>query len=109
MVPEVRGMARRPPLHDAGELLAPAVERTLAAVDPPESDAALVALARALAGSLDRMSQDERRAMLGQTVPQLLKVLVEIERRATVRRPAEPPRVSQLDLLRAARRRRDRR
>jgi hypothetical protein len=62
-------MPRRPPWHDAGELIAPALERTVAAIDPPEADAALLALARSLAGGAGPDSQAERRAMLGQTAP----------------------------------------
>ena len=97
-------MPRRPPLHTANELLSPALEATVAAVGPPESDAALVALARVLAATLDRMTRAERAAMLGQTAPQLLRVLVELEARAARRRtPAPRAQASQLDRLRAAR------
>lgn len=85
-------MARRPALHSADDLLAPAIERTIAAVDPPESDAALVALARIMARTVDRMTDAERAVMLGQTAPQVLRVLVELEQRARCRRePAGRP------------------
>jgi len=87
-------MARKPPLHSADELLLPAVERTIAAVDPPESDDALCAVLRVLAGTLDRMSNAERRAMLGQTIPAFQRALVELEDRRRRRAgPAAAPRV----------------
>jgi hypothetical protein len=86
-------MARRPELHPADELLSPALARTLKAIDPPESDAALVALARVLAATLDRMSNAERVVMAGQTAPQVLKVLEALEARAAKRRGPERPQV----------------
>ncbi|MGO8958704.1 MAG: hypothetical protein ACLQFR_15245 [Streptosporangiaceae bacterium] len=96
-------MTRKPPLHAADDLLTPALERAIADIDPPATDDALVALARILAHSIDRMSNDERRAMLGQTAPQVLRVLNEVEERAAKRRkPAEGP-PSKLQQLRAAR------
>lgn len=79
-------MARKPALHSADDLIGPGVEQTIAALGPPESDAGLVALARVLANAVDRMSNAERAAMLGQTTPQLLRVLVELEKRAAARR-----------------------
>jgi hypothetical protein len=95
-------MPRKPALHDADDLLMPALDRAIAAIDPPESDAALVALARVLAHSVDRMSNDERARMIGQTAPSVLKVLVELEARAEKRRmPAERP-PGKLEQLRAA-------
>ena len=95
-------MARRAPLHDAGEQLLPALERTIAAVDPPADDDALIALARAIAGSLDRMTRDQRVVMIGQTSPQLLRVLVELDKRASRRAKPVKRAPSQLDRLREA-------
>ena len=96
-------MPRKPALHSADELIAPGVERAIAAVDPPDSDAGLVALARVLSVTLDRMDDEQRALMLGQTSPQLLRVLVELDRRAQRReKPAEQGPPSRLDQLRAA-------
>jgi hypothetical protein len=96
-------MPRKTGLRPADELILPALARTIAAVDPPETDAALIALLQLLAGTLDRMSRDELRAMLGQTAPQLHRGLVELETRAAKRRkPAARSRGSALDQLRAA-------
>jgi hypothetical protein len=84
-------MARRPPLHDAAELLSPALEQMVKASDPPASDAPLIALARCLAKTVDRMSDAERAAMLGQTGPLILKVLQELETRDRLHRAPERP------------------
>ena len=95
-------MPRKPALHDAADLLTPALDRAVEAIGPPATDDALVALAHILAKTVDRMSDNERAAMIGQTAPTVLKVLVELERRAEVRRSREtadrPP--SKLDALR---------
>jgi hypothetical protein len=91
---------RKPALHDADQLLLPALERTLAAVDLPVSDDALVALARAVAGSLDRMTRDQRVTMIGQTSPQLLRVLVELDKRVARRAKPVSREPSALDRLR---------
>jgi hypothetical protein len=91
---------RKPALHDVDELLLPALERTLAAVDLPASDDALVALARAVAGSLDRMTRDQRVTMIGQTSPQLLRVLVELDKRVARRAKPVSREPSALDRLR---------
>jgi len=82
-------MARKAPLHSADDLLTPALDRAIEALGPPETDAALVALARILARTVDRMSNAERAAMIGQTAPQVLRVLVELEKRAQQRRGPE--------------------
>jgi len=96
-------MGRVPALHAADELLKPALDRAIAATEPPDADAPLVALAMTLAGTLDRMSRAERRAMLGQTAPQLLRGLVELDRRAARRvKPVKRP-PSRLDEMRSAR------
>lgn len=84
-------MTSKPQLRDAGELLAPALDRTVKALDPPEADAAVVALAYILAKTVDRMSDAERGAMLGQTAPQVLRVLKELDDRARRRAAASPP------------------
>ena len=97
-------MARKTALRSADELLSPAIERTVQALDPPDSDDAVVALARILAKTVDRMTDAERAAMIGQTAPQLLRVLVELEQRALERRKVMPKRQpSRLDEMRAAR------
>jgi hypothetical protein len=95
-------MAHKPALHGTDDLLTPALERAIEAIEPPESDAALVALARVIAHTVDRMTNIERATMMGQTAPQVLKILNELEVRAAKRRrpPAKQP--SQLDKLRAA-------
>lgn len=83
-------MASRERLRAADELLSPAVEQTVKALDPPESDAAVVALARILAKTVDRMSDSERAAMIGQTAPQVLRVLKELDDRSRRRAAAAP-------------------
>lgn len=98
-------MARKPALHEADDLLEPSVETTIAAIGPLDSDAALVALARILAHAVDRMSNQERAAMLGQTAPQVLRVLVELDKRAQRRRgPAGQGRDQPENPVRAMRR-----
>jgi hypothetical protein len=91
-------------LHDADQLLSPALARTVAAIGPPESDAALVRLAEIVAGAIDGMSAAERRAMLGQTAPLVLKVLAELEDRRRRREgPPVAPRVENpVDAMRRA-------
>ena len=68
--------------------IASAVGVTIAALGPPDADAAVVALARKMAGAIDGMKGDQLAAMIGQTAPQLLKVLQELEVRAARRRAA---------------------
>jgi hypothetical protein len=94
-------MARKPALHSADELLSPAIERMVAATDPPDSDAPLLALARVIARTVDRMTDAERAAMLGQTGPLVLKVLQELETRDRRRRaPARPRAVNPVHSMR---------
>lgn len=101
-------MAHKTVLHAADELLTPALERALAAADLPESDVALVALTKVLAAAIDRMSNDERARMLGQTAPLYLKALVELDRRAARRgEPERPAQPNWLEAQREARARRD--
>lgn len=65
-----------------------AVNETIRAIDPPASDAAVTALARKMASAIDGMQGDQLALMIGQTAPQLLKVLQELEVRAKARRSA---------------------
>lgn len=80
--------------------LAAAVDVSIAALAPPGADAAVVALARKMAAVLDGMEGERLALMIGQTAPQLLKVLQELELRAAKRRagqrPARPNRVAQI-------------
>jgi hypothetical protein len=96
-------MARNSPLHNADDIIGPSVERTIAAINAPEFDAGLIALARVLAHAIDRMSPNERATMLGQTAPQLFRVLNELERRAQARRdPAAGQAENPVDQMRRA-------
>ncbi len=95
--------ARNPRLRPADDLVVPALARTLRALDPPDEDAAVVKLAEVVAQALDRMNDSQRTAMAGQTVPQLLKLLQELDARARRRgqRPSRAP--GALEALRGAR------
>lgn len=77
-----------------------AVDKTIAAIAPPPADAAVVALARKMAVAIDGMQGEQLAAMIGQTAPQLLKVLQELEvraaRRRAVQRSARPSAVAKL-------------
>src|SRR5258708_12083249 len=75
-------MAGRGVLRDAGELISPALAETVAAIGPPEADAALVRLTAVVASSIDHMAPAVRDVMLGQTAPLLLKLLQELDKRA---------------------------
>jgi hypothetical protein len=94
------GMDRR--LREAGTLVAPAVAETLAAIDPPPADAAVVRLAEVVAATIDAMPDGQRGMMLGQTAPLLLKLLQELEDRARKRRGNRPPGPNRLGQLRAS-------
>ncbi len=74
-----------PDLPDTLGIL-PAVEVTIGALDCPAQDAAVVALARTVAVTIDEMDDDQRGMMLGQTAPLLLKLLQELEDRSRRRR-----------------------
>ena len=80
--------------------IAAAVETTIGAIAPPDADAAVMALARKMASAIDGMQGEQLALMIGQTAPQLLKVLAELEARAQKRqasaRAARPSQVSQL-------------
>src|SRR5579859_5256609 len=83
--------------------IAAAVDETVAALGCPKSDAALVALARRVAATIDAMSVGESCLMLGQTGPLLLRSLQELEARAARRRSAaRVGRPNQVAKLRAA-------
>lgn len=68
--------------------LTAAVDETIAAIDPPRSDAAVMALARKMASAIDGMEGQQLALMIGQTAPQLLKVLQELETRSDKRKSA---------------------
>lgn len=68
--------------------IAVAVDETIAALGCPKSDAAVVALARKMATAIDDMEGEQLSLMIGQTAPQLLKVLQELEARSVKRKAA---------------------
>lgn len=69
--------------------IASAVDVTIAALAPPAADTALVALTRKMAETIDGMEGEKLALMIGQTAPQLLKLLQELEARAAKRRAAQ--------------------
>jgi hypothetical protein len=82
--------------------LTEAVTREVSARRLGPEDEGLVALARTLATTIDKMDEETRGRMLGQTSGQLLAVLKELAtRRPVAAVPGEPP--SLLDELRARR------
>ena len=85
--------------EEPGALTA-AVDQTIGALKCPPSDAAVIALARTVAGTIDAMPAGQRGMMLGQTGPLLLRTLQELEARAVKRRGGKregpPGKVSQL-------------
>jgi hypothetical protein len=92
-----------PDAPDEPQTMAAAVGATIAALAPPASDAAVVALARKMASAIDGMGSEQLAAMIGQTAPQLLRVLQELEARSAKRRSAErAARPSPVSQLRAA-------
>lgn len=96
-------MANRPRLRSTDDLVVPALAQTVTALNPPESDAALVRLAEVTAAAIDAMPIEMKAAMLGQTAPLLLKLLQELDVRAQKRsRGRQPGRPNRLDQLRAA-------
>ena len=86
--------------------LSAAVDSTIAALAPPDADAAVVALARKMATVIDGMDGERLALMIGQTAPQLLKVLQELETRSARRRSAQrsqrPGRVANIRAAHAA-------
>ena len=84
-------------------VIAAAVDETIEALGCPKSDAAVVALARTVATTIDAMPDGSRVMMMGQTAPLLLKLLQELETRATKRRSgSRGGRPNQVAKLRAA-------
>lgn len=90
-------------IRAAGQLVGPAVEQTVKALNAPDSDAALIALVRRQAAIIDAMPDGVAVAMLPQHSGQLLKTLAELQARAAKRGQAADARPSRLDALRAAR------
>lgn len=91
-------------LRSADDLVTAALAQTVAAIGPPESDAALVRLAEVTAAAIDDMPPAVRAAMLGQTAPLLLKLLQELDQRARHRAQGRAPgSPSRLERLRSAR------
>jgi hypothetical protein len=71
--------------------LAAAVRVTVDAIDPPPSDAALVAVAESIAETVDAMAPGQRMTLAPQHMGQLVKVLGELEARAVKRRAPLAP------------------
>ena len=82
-------MARN--LRPAGELMVPAVETMLAALDAPPEDAALVAAVRICARTIDEMPPAVRAAMLANVLGPMLRTLKDLDDRAR-RRGQDGPR-----------------
>ena len=79
------------PVRSADRTLAAALKVTVAALNAPESDAALIRVAEVLAEVIDAMELGQRLSLLPQHTGQLVKVLAELEARAAKRRaPAAP-------------------
>ncbi len=74
------------PLRDAGELLGPAVEETIAALQLGAEDAGVAALARRVAGSIDGAQSPV--AALRALGPLFLKILVALDGRRARGKPA---------------------
>jgi hypothetical protein len=93
-------------LRDAADLLAPAVEATIEALELGEQDAAAAQLARQYARTIDR-AKDQGWAVRW-LAPLLLAALTELggtpAARAKVKPAQEPPRSTRLDDMRRARR-----
>ena len=74
------------PVRSADRTLGAALKVTVAALDAPESDAALIRVAEVLAEVIDAMELGQRLSLLPQHTGQLVKVLGELEARAVRRR-----------------------
>ena len=96
-------MAGNRRLRGAEQLLVPAVERTIKALNAPDTDAALIALVRRQAAIIDAMPDGVAVAMLPNHSGQFAKSLAELQARAVKRGQAAEARPSRLDALRAAR------
>lgn len=90
-------------LRSADSLLAPALATTVAALNPPDADAALVRLAEVIAATIDDMPDAVRVTMLPNHTGQLVKTLAELEARAARRRMPASGAPNRLQQLRAAR------
>jgi hypothetical protein len=93
----------------AEDLMSPSVEATIAALDPPPQDAALVQAARMAAKGIDRMEPALRSTMFPQHAGILLRALRELDERARKRRNGPdsagkgvPSRLEQMRAARAA-------
>ncbi len=73
-------------LRSVDRSLVAAVKLTVAAIDPPETDLALVRLAETIAETIDAMALGQRETLLPQHSGQLARVLAELEARAVKRR-----------------------
>jgi hypothetical protein len=94
-------------LRDADRTLVAAVRVTVAALDAPETDRALIGVAVVLAETIDLMGPGERLSLLPQHTGQLQRALAELEARAARRRapaqgPAAAKTVNPVDELRRA-------
>jgi len=79
-------------LRDASQMIGPAVEQMLAALDPPAEDSPLVAIARRSAAVIDDMSNAVATGILPNHLGPLTKVLAELDARARKRQqPAKTP------------------
>lgn len=92
-------------LRDADDLMLPAVEQALNAMDTDEEDAAFVQVARLAAKDMDSMPRQVREVMFPQHAGMLLRAFDGLEKRAKERRKGQKPgiaAVSKLDNLRMA-------
>lgn len=81
-------MTRARSLRNADQMVAPAVERMVEALDPPDEDLPLIAIARRQAAVIDAMPDEVAIGMMPNHAGPLIKVLGELEKRAQVRRGA---------------------
>ena len=98
-------------IRSADRTLIAAVKVTVAALDAPDTDAALVRVAESIAETVDAMAPGQRMTLAPQHLGTLVKVLDQLEARAARRRaPAEPGKgtapANPLDELRRAHARR---
>ena len=85
-------MTRARSLRDASQLVGPAVERMVEALDPPDEDLPLIAIARRQAAVIDAMPDEVAIGMMPNHAGPLIKVLGELAERARKRRGPERPR-----------------
>jgi hypothetical protein len=96
-------MAQNRNLRSADQLISPAIDAMVAALDPPDADGPLVALVRRQARVIDGMPDAVASAMLPNHGGPLLRALAELERRAAARRKPEQGPKTRLAQLREAR------